>query len=172
MTNRKESPSVISGMPVFYKNRIYVTLGGDIWWGKHKAWLQCIDAAGSGDISEKNLVWSCPVNRHCCATPAIYAGMVFVGDCGHQFHCVDAETGKPYWTQDVKGDVWGSALVADGRVYLGTRRGDLWIFAASKEKKVLATVHLGDPISSTPVAANGTLYIATLTRLYALRADK
>ena len=73
--------------------------------------------------------------------------MVFVGDCGHQFHCVDAETGKPYWTEDVKGEVWGSALVADGRVYLGTRRGDLWTFAASKDKKVLATVHLGDPIS-------------------------
>ena len=128
VTNRKESPSVISGMPVFYKSRIYVTLGGDIWWGKHKAWLQCIDATGSGDVSAKNLVWSYPVNRHCCATPAIYGGMVFVGDCGHQFHCVDAETGKPYWTQDVKGDVWGSALVADGRVYLGTRRGDFMDF--------------------------------------------
>lgn len=172
VTNRKESPSVISGMPVFYKNRIYVTLGGDIWWGKNKAWLQCIDAAGSNDISEKRLVWSYPVNRHCCATPAIYDGMVFVGDCGHQFHCVDAETGKPYWTHGVKGDVWGSALVADGRVYVGTRQGDLWTFRASKQKKVLATVNLGDPISSTPVAANGTLYIATLTRLYALRADK
>ena len=172
MTNRKESPSVISGMPVFYKNRIYLTLGGDIWWGKHEAWLQCIDAAGSDDSSQKQLVWSYPVNRHCCATPAISAGMVFVGDCGHQFHCVDAETGKPYWTQDVKGDVWGSALVADGRVYVGTRSGDLWTFAASKEKKVLATVNLGDPISSTPVAANGTLYIATLSRLYALRAEK
>jgi hypothetical protein len=117
------------------------------------AWLQCIDATGSRDISKNSLIWSYPVNRHCCATPAISAGMVFVGDCGHQFHCVDAETGKPYWTQDVKGDVWGSALVADGRVYLGTRRGDLWTFAASKDKKVLATVHLGDPISSTPVAA-------------------
>ena len=172
VTNRKESPSVISGMPVFYRNRIYVTLGGDIWWGKNKAWLQCIDAVGSGDIGAKNLIWSYAVSKHCCATPAIYGGMVFVGDCGHQFHCVDAETGKPYWTEDVKGEIWGSALVADGRVYLGTRRGELWTFAASKEKKVLATVRLGDPICSTPVAANGTLYIATLTRLYALRADK
>ena len=172
LTNRTESPSFISGMPVFYKSRIYLTLGGDIWWGKHKAWLQCIDATGTGDISAKNLVWSYAVNRHCCATPAIYAGMVFVGDCGHQFHCIDAKTGKPYWTEDVKGDVWGSALVADGRVYLGTRRGDLWTFAASKDKKVLATAHLGDPISGTPVAANGTLYVATLSRLYALRADK
>ena len=139
LTNRKEGPSFISGMPVFYKNRVYVTLGGDIWWGKNKAWLQCINAAASRDNSDKQLVWSYPVNKHCCATPAIYAGMVFVGDCGHQFHCVDAETGKPYWTQDVKGDVWGSALVADGRVYVGTRKGDLWTFAASKEKSVLAT---------------------------------
>ena len=133
VTNRKESPSVISGMPVFYKNRIYVTLGGDIWWGKHEAWLQCIDAVGSGDISATNLVWSCPLSRHCCATPAIYAGMVFVGDCGHQFHCIDAETGKPYWTEDVKGEVWGSALVADGRVYLGTRAA---IYGLSQHRRI------------------------------------
>ena len=32
--NRKESPSNIKSMPVFHNNRVYVTGGGDIWWGK------------------------------------------------------------------------------------------------------------------------------------------
>jgi hypothetical protein len=34
--NRRQSPSNIKSMPVFYKNRVYVTVGGDIWWGKNQ----------------------------------------------------------------------------------------------------------------------------------------
>jgi hypothetical protein len=45
----------------------------------------------------------------------------------------------------------------------------LAIFAASREKKVLATVDFKRPISATPIAANGVLYVATMTQLYALR---
>ena len=60
--------------------------------------------------------------------------------------------------------------MADGKVYLGTRSGNFYLFAASKEKKVLASVELGNPISATATAANGVLYIATMTRLYALQA--
>jgi len=170
--NRRTSPSNIKSMPVFYKDRVYVTVGGDIWWGKDQAWLKCIDATRAGDVTQTGQLWSYPVNRHCCATPAIYDGLVFVGDCGRTLHCVDAETGKPYWTHELKGDIWSSALAADGKVYVGSQRGDFWVFAAGKEKKVLASIALGDPISGTPVAANGRLYVATLKRLYALEATK
>jgi outer membrane protein assembly factor BamB len=95
--------------------------------------------------------------------------MVFIADCGRTFHCVDAETGKVYWTEEIKGDAWASPLVADGKVYLGTRSGNFYVFAASKEKQVLASVELGNPVSATATAANGVLYIATMTRLYALQ---
>jgi outer membrane protein assembly factor BamB len=59
--------------------------------------------------------------------------------------------------------------VADGKVYAGSRRGDFCILAADKEKKVLSSIDLDSPISSTPVAANGTIYISTQTRLYAAK---
>ena len=60
-------------------------------------------------------------------------------------------------------------MVADGKVYLGTRGGMFYIFAASKEEKVLSTVDLGRPINSTATAANGVLYVATMSHLYAVR---
>jgi hypothetical protein len=37
----------------------------------------------------------------------------------------------------------------------------------SREKLLLGKVSLGSPISATAVAANGTLYVATGTRLFA-----
>ncbi|MEA3225836.1 MAG: PQQ-binding-like beta-propeller repeat protein, partial [Planctomycetota bacterium] len=98
-------------------------------------------------------------------------GMVFFGDCGKTFHCVNAETGKPYWTHQAKGDIWASALVADGKVYVGTRRRELLVFAASKEKKLISSIELDSPINGSPIAANGVLYIATMKKLYAVKAS-
>ena len=51
---------------------------------------------------------------------------------------------------------------------------DLWQrlvprLAAGKEKKVLSQINLGAPIYASPVAANGTLYMASRTGwLYAV----
>jgi outer membrane protein assembly factor BamB len=168
-TNRRESPSNVFGMPVFYENRVYVAGGGDIWWGKNEAWLKCIDATRTGDITTNGLVWAYPLQKHVMATPAIYNGLIFIADCGRVFHCVDAQTGKACWTHEIQGDAWASVLVADGKVYFGTRSGTFYVFAASREKKVLSTVELGRPISATAAAANGVLYLATMNRLYALK---
>jgi outer membrane protein assembly factor BamB len=156
-------------MPVFHRNRIYVAGGGDLFWGKNQAWLKCIDATKTGDVTRTGQVWSYPLQKHVMSTPTIYDGMVFVADCGRQVHCLNAETGKPYWTHEITGEVWASPLVADGKVYLGTRSGAFWVFAASQEKKVISSIELVTPISATVTAANGALFIATMTRLYAVQ---
>lgn len=169
LSNRREGPSNFYGMPVFAYNRVYLAGGGDLWWGKNQAWLKCIDPTKSTTSKDGGLVWSYPLERHVLSTPAVYKDMVFIADCGRKLHCVDARTGKPYWTHEVKGEVWASTLVADGKVYLGTRSGEFWVLAASKEKKVLNTIEFGSPISGTATAANHTLYVATMTHLYALK---
>jgi outer membrane protein assembly factor BamB len=168
LKNLQEGPSIIKGMPVFHKNRVYVTVGGDIWWGKREASLRCIDASQTGDITESGQIWSYPVERHCSATPAIANGLVYVTDCGGNVHCVDVETGQPYWTHKLRGEIWGSTLVADGKVYVGSRGRVFSILAAGKEKRELASITLDAPMSTTPVAANGVLYFATQERLYAV----
>jgi len=167
--NRTESPSNIKSMPVFHRNRVYVTYGGDIWWGKHQAWLACIDATGTGNITSTGRLWTYPLERHCCTTPAVYNGLVFVADCGRKIHCVDARTGQPYWTHQAKGEIWASTLVADGKVYVATRRRELLVFAASRDKHLISTIELDSSTASTPVAANSVLYITTLKKLYAVK---
>ncbi|NQU25881.1 MAG: PQQ-binding-like beta-propeller repeat protein [Candidatus Nealsonbacteria bacterium] len=167
--NRRESPSNIKSMPVFHDGRVYVTYGGDIWWGKNKAWMKCFDASGTGDITETALRWTYPVEQHCCSTPSVHDGLVYTADCGGKVHCVDAATGRACWVHDAGRDMWASTLVADGKVYIGTRSGQFWVLAAGRKKQVLSTVRLDAAVISTPVAANGTLYVGTMKRLYALR---
>jgi outer membrane protein assembly factor BamB len=167
--NRATSPSNIYGMPVVEDGLLYLAGGGDWFWGKHEAWLHCVDPQGSGPTPAARRKWSYKLGRHTMSTPAVAGGMVFVADSMRGFHCVDARTGEALWTQELGGEVWGSALVADGKVYVGTRRGDFWVFALSREKKLLHRIELGAPISATPVAANGVLYVGTMTQLLALQ---
>ena len=169
-TNKREGPSNIYGMPVFLDGKLYVAGGGDIFWGKNEAWLKCIDVTKTGDITRTAQGWSYPVEKHVLATAAIFNGLAFVSDIGRKMHCVEAATGKPLWTHDIKGDSWASPYVADGKVYLGTRAGSFYVWAATREKQVLMEQDWKTPISATATAANGVLYVATMQNLYAIQA--
>jgi outer membrane protein assembly factor BamB len=169
VSNRKISPSVIMGMPVFDMGRVYVCAGGDLWWGKRKGWLKCIDASKTGDITTSGEIWSYDLGRETSCTPAVYNGLVFASDCGGILHCIDAATGKPCWTYKADGPFWSSPLVADGKVYIGTRGGEFDVLEAGRSKRVISSIELGEPISATATAANGVLYVATMTHLYAVQ---
>lgn len=167
VSNRREGPSIIYGMPVFVDGKIFLTSGGDMWWGKHQGWLKCIDANGQGDVTKTAEIWSFPLSRETTSTPAVADGLVYAADCGGTIYCVDAATGKPVWTHKANGDIWASPLVADGKVYIGTQRGQFLVLAAGREKKLLSEVNLGDKINGTATAANGVVYVPTMKRLFA-----
>jgi len=95
-------------------------------------------------------------------------GLVYIPDFSGFIHCVDAKTGKPYWVHDMLAAVWGSTLVADGKVYLGDEDGDVVVLAAGKELKVIKENSMGSSVYATPVAANGVLYIMNRSELYAI----
>jgi outer membrane protein assembly factor BamB len=167
-SNRRESPSNIYGMPVFAANKLYVAGGGDVFWGKNEAWLKCIDATGNGDVTKSAEVWKYPLGKHVLSTPAVFNGMVFIADTERIVHCVDAKNGKELWKHDCNGDFWASPYVADEKIFIGSRRGDFWVFAATAEKQVLFSHNFRTPISATATAANGVLYVGTMTQLYAI----
>ncbi len=171
-------PSEILATPVFYKNRIYVAIGQDPEHGEGVGRLVCLDATKTGDITKAGPIWEYRDIRRTLSTVSIdpETGLLFVNDFSGFVHCLDAETGKVYWTHDMKAHMWGSTLVADGKVYLGDEDGDLVVLAASKEKKILSKINvdgkemdgpnLGAPIYSTPVVANGVIYVASNTHLW------
>jgi outer membrane protein assembly factor BamB len=66
--------------------------------------------------------------------------------------------------------VWGSPLVADGKVYLGDQDGDLAVLKAGPALKKIAEIEMGNSVDGTPVPANGVLYVMTRSELYAIAA--
>ena len=152
--------SEIIGTPVFYNNRIYVAIGRDPEHGRGRGALHCIDATKTGDITETGKIWTYQGLDRTLSTVSIADGLLYISDVAGRLHCLDAETGQCYWVHETKSEVWGSTLVADGKVYMPTPKG-LFVLAAGKEKKVLSHVNVRAPIYASPVVANGTLYIAS-----------
>jgi outer membrane protein assembly factor BamB len=167
-----EGPSEINATPVFWKNRIYTAVGQDPEHGEGVGIITCIDATKTGDITQTGKIWSYDKIHRSLSTVSITPeGLLFVADFSGYLHCFDAETGKLYWTHDLKAHIWGSTLVADGKVYIGDEDGDLEVFEASKEKKLLSVTNLGAPVYSTPVTANGVLYVSSNTHLFAFSSE-
>ncbi len=154
--------SEIIGTPVLVKDRIYVALGRDPEHGRGRGALHCIDATRSGDITQSGRVWTYQGLDRTLSTASVADGLVYLSDVGGRLHCVDADTGKCYWIHETESEVWGSTLVADGRIYMPTAKY-LWVLKTGKSLTVLDRINLGSRVFASPVVANGTLYVATTT---------
>ncbi|MES2696451.1 MAG: PQQ-binding-like beta-propeller repeat protein [Verrucomicrobiota bacterium] len=144
--------------PVFSGDRILFAIG-EPEAGSGPGALRAVDARKRGDITKTGELWRLGGNdfNDSISTVALHGGLVFAADTAGFLSCLDADTGNRLWSHDVKANVWGSPLVS--------------IFAATREKKLLATVTtLPEVAHGTPVAANGTLYIVGQKTLYALEA--
>jgi outer membrane protein assembly factor BamB len=102
------------------------------------------------------------------STASVHDGILYVAELAGFMHCLDAKTGKHLWQHDLKAAVWGSTLYVDGKVYIATEDGDVWTFTAGREKKEPKRVEVGQPIRSTPVVANGVLYVMSESHLFAI----
>ncbi len=170
----RNGPSEVLGTVVVYDGKVYAAIGQDPEHGEGIGCMVCIDPSGKGDVTATHKKWEYKKINRAISTPSIHDGMVLTGDFSGFLYCLDAATGKELWIHDTKGHIWGSPLVADGRMYIGNEDGYLTILPARREykKEDVVEVDMTSPIYSSPIAANGVLYIATHTHLFAIEAPK
>jgi len=156
--------------PVIWEDKIYVAVGQDPEHGEGGGNLWVIDASGSGDITESGAVWHRGGEdfHRTISTAAIKDGLLYMADLSGFLYCLDANTGEHHWTYDAFAAIWGSAFVADGKVYLGDEDGDVAVLEAGKELVVLNEINMGSAVYTTPVAHDGVLYVATRNKLFAI----
>jgi outer membrane protein assembly factor BamB len=176
--------------PVYAGGRVYVSLGRFPEACSGPGRLCCLDPTKRGDISSElrtadgnrkpnpnsGLVWEYakpaakgePGMGLTLSPVAVAGGLVIAADMNGFVHCLDEKTGRLQWTEDVKSLVYGSPLVADGKVYVANDDGDVRIFELAARKKVLARHEMRQVIDAGPVYAGGTLYVLTRDALFAI----
>jgi len=187
--------------PVIHDNKVYIGVGQDPEHEFGVGHLWCIDMTKKGEVSPEivtdydvfppktkpnpnsAMVWHFggPAPKgygrnyffgRTMSTCAVHDGLCYAAELGGYLHCLDAQTGKLYWTHDTKAQIWSSPSWMDGKIYMGTDDGTVWVIAHGKEKKILAQNEMESAIRATPVAANGILYVMTENKLYAIENKK
>lgn len=160
----RAGPSEVLGTPMVHEGLVYAVIGQDPEHGEGLGNMVCIDPA-KGEI-----IWAYDEINRSLSSLALVDGLLYAADYSGFVYCMDAKTGELVWRHDTMGHIWGSPLVADGKVYVGNEDGYLTIIPAGREydKKNVKEVDMTSPIYSSPIAANGTLYIATHTHLFAI----
>jgi outer membrane protein assembly factor BamB len=160
----------IISTPVIQDNKVYVAVGQDPEHGEGIGHLWAIDATKAGDVTESGKVWHRgyeDFNRS-ISTVAIHDGLLYAADLSGFVYCLDAKTGEHYWTYDTFAAIWGSPMVADGKVYIGDEDGDIAILKAGKKMELLAEISMENAVYTTPVPKNGVLYVTNRSRLFAI----
>jgi outer membrane protein assembly factor BamB len=129
-TNPKDSVwpktrNEVISTPVIHQNVVYIANGQDPEHGEGVGHLYAIDATKRGDITESGRLWHYDKIRRSISTAAVVDGLLYYPDFSGFFHCLDAKTGQPLWVHDMFAAIWGSAMVVDGKVYLGDEDGDV-----------------------------------------------
>ena len=103
------------------------------------------------------------------ASVAIKDSLLIAVDFSGLVHCLDAATGKVHWTYDCFAAVWASPLIVDDKVYVADEDGEVAIFRLTAEAhEPLREISFPGCIYSSPVFANGTLYVADRHTLFAI----
>ena len=131
-----------------------------------------VRTGGSGDVTKSHRLWT-SVKGSNVTSPVFHDGHLYwMNDNLGIAFCAKADSGEIVYEKrmDRSGQVYASALLADGRVYYLTREGRTFVVAAKPEFEVLATNDLNDgSVFNGSFAVDGTrLLVRSDKFLYAI----
>lgn len=163
--------------PAVEGNYVYISHGEDNVDNAEFGRVQCIDATGSGDVTETHGVWRKDGLKAGYTAIIANEGIVYVvADLGNM-HAYDAKTGEELWLHDLGTVGKGSPVFADGKIYATEVNGNMWIVKPTRDGcKTLSNVRIFakgasgmDEIYASPAIANGNVILVTRDRTICIK---
>jgi outer membrane protein assembly factor BamB len=124
-----------------------------------------IRAGGKGDVTETHLAWENKKTFPYVPSPLAWGNHIyFVNDRGDAA-CHVAKTGKMVWSTNLGAKFKSSPVLIDGKIYAASEEGDVFVFAAAAQFRLLAKNTVGEAVIASPAVANGRLFIRTANQL-------
>jgi outer membrane protein assembly factor BamB len=131
-----------------------------------------VKTGGTGDVTDTHRLWRVAKNPQRIGSGVIVGDHVYAVD-EPALVCLELKTGKKVWEHPVPGNIWGSIVHADGRLYAVSQRGETFVLAAKPELDVLAVNKLdGATTRASVVPSGGELFIRTYKHLWCIGPRK
>jgi outer membrane protein assembly factor BamB len=124
-----------------------------------------------GETTSDGVAWSRTQRGSYMPTPIVYGGILYVLANNGLLDAYDVKTGEEIYRQRIDHGGSGfsaSPVAADGKIYLSSEDGDIFVVAAGREFALLAKNPMGDLIMATPALSRGTMFVRTARALVAI----
>jgi len=158
------SSNITAPTPVFDKDLIVVMSGR-----RPNAPIFVLKGGARGDItlpegatSGGPVVWTREKAGSYMPTPVLHDGRIYVLKNQGILTCWDLLTGEQVYEQRLPGVTSGfsaSPVIADGKLYMASEDGDVFVVRTGPKFEVIATNPMGQPLMATPAIAEGLLIV-------------
>ncbi|HLL72077.1 MAG TPA: PQQ-binding-like beta-propeller repeat protein [Pyrinomonadaceae bacterium] len=160
--------------PVFANDLIIVTGGYP---GNRP--VKAFRAGATGDISLKegeesnaSLAYRLARGSSYTGTPLVYGDLMYISGDNGVLRVFEAKTGKAVYEQRLPATFSASPVAADGKIYLASEDGDVYVVRAGATYELLATNPMGEPLMATPAISGGLLIMRSQSYVYAIGEAK
>jgi outer membrane protein assembly factor BamB len=129
----------------------------------------------SGDISLKegeesnaSLAYRLARGSSYTGTPLVYGELMYISGDNGMLRVFEAKTGKPVYEQRLPATFSASPVAADGKIYLASEDGDVFVVKAGAAYELLATNPMGEPLMATPAISGNLLIVRSQSYVYAI----
>ncbi len=167
------SSQITAPTPVFSEDLIVVASGR-----RPEAPIFVIRAGASGNISldkgassNDHIAWSRQQRGPYMPTPLIYRGDLYVLANQGILDCYELRSGNEIYRQRIPhqgGGFSASPVAADGRIYLSSEDGDIFVVRAGKDFELLSTNPMGERLMATPALSDGRMFVRGEHNLFAI----
>ena len=121
-----------------------------------------------GQESNGSIAWSNMTEGTYIPTPLLYDGYLFTLNINGVLTAYDPQTGKRAFRGRIGtgGAFSASPIGADGRLYISSEDGEVYVISATPDMKQIAKNDMREIIMSTPAISDGLIIVRTMGHLY------
>ena len=125
--------------------------------------------------SSEAVAWSKTGRGSYMPTPLAYDGILYVLANNGVLDAYDLQTGAEIYRQrldPVGSGFSASPVAADGRIYISSEDGDIFVIAAGREFRQISLNPMGELLMATPALSDGMMYVRSVSSLFAIGKPK
>jgi outer membrane protein assembly factor BamB len=147
--------------PVAGHGLVYLTSG-------HTRQLLAVKEGVSGAVPKDAITWQVGKIVPTRSSLLLVGDLLFMVSDDGIASCLDAKTGKVYWSERLPGEYTASPVAAGGHVYFPNQSGKTTVVRAAKEFEPVAANELAAGCMASPAVAGDALFVRTKTHLYCI----
>ncbi len=155
-------PSIVSDKGILYAT------------GGRSAKAIAVRSGGRGDVTATHKVWEVDVGS-LVSSPVVYEGHLYwVSDRTKTAYCLGLGDGAMKYSERVKVQPYASAMLAEGRIYVVTRKDGTLVLAAKPQFEQLALNKVEDKstFDASAIVCDGKLILRSNENLYCIGNGK